>query len=260
MQYQRQGVGCSIFAMLVWSLVFSNFAHAETAIAKSSVDATRIVAQADAIRFPNYGFQVDISVTTFRDDKADGDVRKYRILSKGNDRTLVNTRAPASEKGQFLLMRDKDLWVFLPKVSQPVRLPLSQKATGQVANGDLARANFAGDYKARLLRNEEIDDRDYYVLELQAARRGVTYHRVVYWVNSENYWPYQAEFYSKSGRLLKTARYEKYAELGGSIRPTQLSLQDAIGRQEKSIMTYSKMRARKLNDKVFTKQYLKKLK
>ena len=43
-----------------------------------------------------------------------------------------------------MLMRGNDLWVFLPSVSQPVRLSLSQRLTGQVANGDLARANFSG--------------------------------------------------------------------------------------------------------------------
>ena len=224
------------------------------------IDADEIVAKADAIRFPVYGFQVDIHVTTLKNNKTAGDIRKYRILSKGNDRTLVITTAPASEKGQFLLMRDKNLWVFLPKVSQPVRLPLSQKLTGQVANGDLARANFSGDYNAELIRKETLEDREFYVLQLTAARRGVTYYRVIYWVDTSNYWPYKAEFYALSKRLLKTAHYKDFAELGGSIRPTILALQDAIGRKEKSIMVYSSMRARKLKDKVFTKQYLKKIK
>ena len=49
-------------------------------------------------------------------------------------------------------MKGHDLWIFLPTVSQPVRLSMSQRLTGQVANGDLARANFAGDYTAKLLR------------------------------------------------------------------------------------------------------------
>ncbi|MFT4582960.1 MAG: hypothetical protein ACI915_005284 [Gammaproteobacteria bacterium] len=254
-----------IAAAIIAGTLGVNGSHAATTKMASSselksVDANDIVVKADEIRFPSYAFQVDIDVTTIKQNTATGDVRKYRVLSKGNDRTLVNTVAPASEKGQFLLMRDKDLWVFLPRVSQPVRLPLSQKLTGQVANGDLARANFAGDYSATLLRRETIEEREFYVLELTAARRGVTYHRVIYWVDTSNYWPYKAEFYALSKRLLKTAHYGEYAELGGIIRPTVLSLQDAIGRKEKSLMVYSKMRARKLTDKIFTKQYLKKLK
>ena len=70
------------------------------------------------------------------------DVHKYRVLSKGNENSIVMTTEPASERGQILLMKGRDLWIFMPSVSQPVRLSLSQRLTGQVANGDLARANF----------------------------------------------------------------------------------------------------------------------
>ena len=40
-----------------------------------------------------------------------------------------------------------------------MRLSLSQRLTGEVSNGDLARANFAGDYKPKLLRTETVDGR-----------------------------------------------------------------------------------------------------
>ncbi len=68
------------------------------------------------------------------------------MLSKGNENTIVQVTEPASERGQIMLMKGRDLWVFMPNISQPVRLSLAQRLTGQVANGDLARANFVGDY------------------------------------------------------------------------------------------------------------------
>lgn len=229
------------------------------AMAAGDDHADDIVAKADAIRFPARGFQVDVRVVTFAAGGEEEDVRGYRILSLGNERTLVLTMAPAVDRGQILLMRDKDLWIYLPKVTQPVRLPLSQKLTGQVANGDLARANFRGDYNSKLLREEPIDGRDYYVLELIAARSGVTYNKVHYWVDKENHRPYQAEFYTRSGKLLKTARYEGYADLGGAPRPTRLVLQDATGRRQRSEMSYSDMVFKELEDHQFTKEYLKRL-
>ncbi len=220
--------------------------------------AAEIVAAADEIRFPKRGFQVKIAVTSAV-GSADDEQRVYQVLSKGNERTLVLTREPAEERGQMLLMRDDDLWVFLPSVSQPVRLPLSQKLTGQVANGDLARANFAGDYTPKLLRHEACAEHECYVLELTAARRGVTYSKVTYWVQTKSYWPHRAEFFTVSGRLLKTADYGDFKQLGGTLRPTKLTLTDAIKGGEISIMTYSDMKTRELPDKVFTKQYLQKL-
>ena len=175
--------------------------------------ARRIVEKADRIRFPAEGFQVDVKITTVVPDRKQG-VRQYRILSKGNDRTLVLTTAPASDRGQIMLMRDHDLWIFMPKISRSIRLPLSQKLTGQVANGDLARANFAGDYNPELLRKERINGREYYVLELTAARRGVTYHRVLYWVEKQSHRPYRAQFYTISKRLLKTVHYREFKKMG----------------------------------------------
>ena len=126
---------------------------------------------------------------------------------------------PASERGQIMLMKGRDLWVFLPNVSQPVRVPLSQRLTGQVANGDLARANFAGDYTPKLLRTERVDGETMHVLELSANDRGVTYHKVMYWVRQSNHWPHRAEFYSVSDRLLKTAHYQNFVKLGGTRAP-----------------------------------------
>ncbi len=56
-------------------------------------------------------------------------------------------------------------------------------------------------------------------LELIAARKGVTYHRVLYWVNQANFRPYKAEFFSVSNRLIKTCHYQAYKEMAGCSAP-----------------------------------------
>jgi outer membrane lipoprotein-sorting protein len=166
---------------------------------------------------------------------------------------------PASERGQILLMKGRELWIFVPNVSQPVRLSLAQRLTGQVANGDLARANFAGDYNPKLLRTETIDGDKLNVLELNAVDRGVTYQRVLYWVRASDSAPVKAEFYSVSNRLLKTCKYQKFEPMLGRSRPTRLVMEDALKAGEVSVLDYSSMKLRDLPDKVFTKDYLKRL-
>ena len=220
--------------------------------------ARAIVEKADLVRFPAEGFQVDVHITTNKTGQ-DADARKYRVLSKGNANTVVMVTEPASERGQIILMKGRDLWVFMPDVSQPIRIALSQRLTGQVANGDLARANFAGDYHPKLVRTETIGSDTYHVLELTAVDRGVTYQKVMYWVSQKDNWPFKAEFYSLSNRLLKTCRYEKYQAMEGRQRPTRLVMEDAMRGGEQSVLDYSGMRLRDLPDKVFTKDYLKKL-
>lgn len=220
--------------------------------------AAKIVEQADEIRFPQRGFQVHVVVTSTARDR-DPDVREYDILSKERDKTLVKTTAPAMDRGQILLMRGKDLWVFMPNVSQPIRLALSQRLTGQVANGDLARANFSGDYVPTLTGSDTIRGEGYHVLELKAVDRSVTYNRVVYWVNKGNSRPYKAEFYAVSGKLLKTCIYQNFKEAAGSIRPLTLVMEDALSEGGKSVLEYSSFQLRELPDRYFTKDYLMKL-
>jgi outer membrane lipoprotein-sorting protein len=128
-----------------------------------------------------------------------------------------------------------------------------------VANGDLARANFAGDYNPKVLREETINGEHYVVMELSAVDRSVTYQKVIYWVNKKNAFPLKSEFYSLSNRLLKKCSYENFQTLAGKIRPTRLVMEDALKGNEKSTLDYSEMKLRDLPDKIFTKDYLKKL-
>ncbi|TXL68398.1 outer membrane lipoprotein-sorting protein [Zeimonas arvi] len=220
--------------------------------------AREIVARADEVRFPKGGFQVDIRVSSTTGGEAQ-EPRLYRVLSKGNENTIIQTVEPVVERGQNLLMRGRELWIYMPTVSQPVRLSLSQRLTGQVANGDLARANFSGDYTPTILRTEKIGGHDHHVLELKAAERGVTYPKVLYWVRADNGHPHKAEFYALSGRLLKTCVYEDFRELGGQVRPTRLVMTDALKPGDVSVLEYSDLERRNLPDRMFTKDYMKRL-
>ena len=216
-----------------------------------------IVSRADAIRFPQTAYEVNVTVTSTVSGRQEA--RKYQILSKGNDRTLVITMDPPADRGQVLLMKDRDLWLYVPSLSQPIRLPLSQRLTGQVANGDLARANFASDYNATIVRTEEIEGSPHWVLELTAIDRGQTYNRLLYWVEKKTFSPYKAEFYGLSGKLLKSCRYENFVNAGGARRPSRVLMEDALAGGGASTLDYAGFKVKDIPDKYFSKDYLKKL-
>lgn len=247
-----------IAAVAVAAAISLGPAGAASGDADDALLARSVLERSDLARFPAGGFEVEVAIETIAPGR-DGETRKYKVLSKGNENTIVMVTEPASERGQILLMKGRDLWIFMPNLSQPIRVPLSQRLTGQVANGDLARTNFTGDYSPSLLRSETVDGEPMHVLELTAVERSVTYHRVLYWVRQSNYAPHKAEFYSVSDRLLKTASYQNYARLGGRMRPTRLVMQDALRKGEESVLDYSALKMRELPDRIFTKDYLKRL-
>lgn len=256
----RGGGGWLLLAALI---VLSNGTPSAKAQPKpdagQGVSAQDILKYADLVRFPPEGFEVSINIRTSQQGNLTEE-RTLKVLSKGNENTVVMTVEPASERGQILLMRGRDLWFFLPKVSQPVRLSLAQRLVGQVSNGDIARANFAGDYTPTLVGMETVGNDRLYVLDLIAVDRGVTYQRVRYWVKQSSYWPQTAEFYSLSNRLLKICRYQEFRPLAGKVRPTKLVMVDALKKGEESTLEYSNMKLRELPDRIFTKEYLRRLK
>jgi outer membrane lipoprotein-sorting protein len=243
----------SIVAASVWLILVG-----PVMAATEGDPAQAMVEKADGIRLPRENYQLEVTINSTSPDKS-AEERKYRVLSKGSENTIVMVLEPASERGQAMLMKGRDLWMFLPTVSQPVRLSLAQRLTGQVANGDLARANFAGDYTAKAVRTEVVNGEPHQVLELTAIDRSVAYHRVVYWVRQADARPYKAEFYSLSDRLMKICRYENFQRLGGQIRPSRLVMEDALKKGDQSVLEYSNMQIKDLPDKMFSKDYLKKL-
>ncbi len=247
-------VACA-FASLVLMTAAPGFSSAEEDL---DANAKAILQKSDEIRFPPNGFEVAVRIRSI-EGGGEPEVRAFKVLSKGNENTIVLTTAPAAERGQILLMKARDLWLFVPNVSQPVRLSLSQRLTGVVSNGDIARANFSGDYSPKVVGTETVDGQAYHVLELTAVDRTVAYQKVKYWVRQGTNAPFKAEFYALSGRLLKTCTYEDYKPLGGKMRPTKLVMVDALREDTRSFMEYQDMKSRDLPDKVFTKEYLKKL-
>ena len=97
------------------------------------------------------------------------------------------------------------------------------------------------------------------MLELLADERGVTYHKVLYWVRKANAGRSRRSSIRVSDRLLKTAHYDDFQRVAGKMRPLRIVMRDALHEDEVSTLRYSDMKLRELPDRVFTKDYLKRL-
>jgi outer membrane lipoprotein-sorting protein len=224
----------------------------------AELTAQQIVAKADSIRSPESDFSVDVTINSVRSGE-EGKVTKYEVFVKGTENTLIKTMYPPIEKGRSILMKGLDLWVYLPNIRRPVRISLQQRLVGEVSYGDIARVNFSGDYQAKIIREDTINENTYYVLELSAKDMRVTYNRAIYWVQKESFRPFKAEFYSISGKLLKLCRYEDYQLKLGELRPMRLILEDPLRKGKKSVLKYNNMKSEQIPDKWFTRHYLQKL-
>lgn len=218
------------------------------------LSADDILRKVDAVRMPQQDTVLTAEVVTERKGRP-GERAVYEVLLKGNDRTRIQTLEPATDRGTTILMIQRDLWVYLPDVSKPVRISLQQRLLGDVAVGDLARANFVGDYTPKIVQTTAT----FYKLNLVAKSDDVTYSRVELWVDRKEFRPIRAAFYSQSGRLLKVGSYEDYALLAGMMRPSRLVFTDALTKGQRSTVRYDRLtESPNLPEKYFTKEYLKK--
>ncbi len=230
-----------------------------TAFPAKKITAQKILEYADEIRSPQAAYRVTARVISKRPGK-DDKIAVYEIWMKGKDKTIIKTLEPAVDRGTSLLMLRYDLWTFLQNISKPLRISLQQRLFGEAANGDIARANFSGDYDPVLKDTVMVKGRHFYLLELTARDERVTYHKVNLWVMKDTYYPLKGEFYAFSGKLLKTCYYKNYEKVLDRMRPTRLVLDNPLAKGQKTIIDYSDMTLDDFPDRVFTKNYLKKLK
>lgn len=214
-------------------LVLSQIAGA----APEAPSAEAILKKADAIRNPDGDYVMKVDVTSSFDDP-----RTFEVYIHGSSRTLVKTLSPERDKERAMLMVDENMWAYVPNLKRGVRVALSQKLTGQAANGDISRTRWAGDYDAKI----ESETPEKYVLFLEAKKKGLTYEKIRATIDKKTYRPLSAEYLSLSGKLLKTASFSGYKSIGGNTRPTEIEIKDAVRTDQKSTLAITSMEVKPL--------------
>lgn len=201
-----------------------------------------ILQKADEVRNPSTSFTM---VVTVKDH--DGTLSKFEVKTKGKDRTLIKTLEAPHSKANALLMVEQDMWAFIPNLKRAVRVSLQQKLTGQAANGDIARMRLAGDYDAKI----EKDENDAWQLFLTANKKGLTYDKIRLWVSKDAYKPRKAEYLTMAGDPLKIANFEAYSAMAGADRPKTIRIHDAKRSSDYSILEIQSLQNAEFPDAIF---------
>ena len=201
------------------------------------------------------------SVMTTIMNYEDNDLKEeglFEVSMKGMDKTLVKFMN-ADVKGEYLLMVDDDMWIYMPNTRKPIRITPLQRLMGNASNGDVARTRYAEDYAAKVTKEESVNGVPCYVLELNAKRDGATYKRIDYWVEKETKRPKKAEIYLISGKHYKSISFDRYEGTAGKTLLTQMTITDRLRDGRTTIMKYASYAEKELPEKYFNKDYLEKL-
>lgn len=219
------------------------------ATASAAVNPEEMIRKVDEIRNPAESYEMKVEVHS----KDTSDVSVFDVSLKGNTKTLVKTLEPPRDRGRNMLMLEEDMWAYIPNLRRAVRVSLSQKLTGQAANGDISRMRWSGDY----IPVVEKEDAKWAILLLTAKKKGLTYEKVRVWVDKSNTHPVQAEFLTPAGKVLKKATYGGYKPMAGKVRPTEIQIRDAVRESDASTIKILGMDVKNFPESLFNQNSLK---
>lgn len=152
---------------------------------------------------------------------------------EGSDKSFTEYLAPAREKGTKMLKIDDQLWMYSPQSDRIIRISghmLRQSLMGS----DLSYEDMMEDrqleeiYSAEITGEEQINDRDCWVMELTAKKDDISYHTQKFWVDKEYMLPLKEQLFAKSGKMLKIIELSELFRVDDRWYPKHMLFQDVL--------------------------------
>jgi len=188
------------------------------------------------------------------------DVMAGNIYYKKGIGSFCTISSPPKLKGmKFLLLRDR-IWLYVPGSSRPVPLSARGNFMGTaLSNSDMMESSYTKDYDASFLKDEKVDGRLCYVLDLIPKTRTASYGRIKIWIRKDYTIPVKMEMYAHSGRIYKICTFGKIMKAAGRIRPTHYVLIDYVDNNKKTDFWLLALQEKNdISNTIFTKENLMK--
>jgi len=186
----------------------------------------------------------------------DGRKKEFILFTvkKGKDKVAALFLSPASEKGRSTLRLGENMWLYIPNVGKPIRITSLQSVVGGVFNNaDILRLDYTSEYNVEKMEDMEGE----YLLHLKAKTRTVAYDRLKMWVRKETLVPEKIECLTEAAMLVKTIYFKDVKDFGdGIVRPAVIETDSPLYKGYRSVMIFAAMKARELDDEVFTMTFM----
>jgi len=214
-----------------------------TNVASQTLSATDIVKRADENRRGKSSYS-EMKMTIVRPTWT----REIGIKSwaKGTEFSLALITAPAKDKGQTFLKRQKDLWNWQPSISRMIKM--SSSVMGQswmgsdFTNDDMIReSSIVNDYTHKLERTEKVREFDCYKIILTPKENAaVVWGKVVTWISTTDFVEIKSEFYDEDDVLVNTMNCYDIKSYGNHRLASRMEIIPADKPNQKTVVTIEK--------------------
>jgi outer membrane lipoprotein-sorting protein len=256
MKYIAKQFSLLVLASLV--VVHPGTSSAQKAGVNGSVEnaaVTKVLEKMEYLRgFKGTGFNFSAEVITVEKDKpSEPHLLDVKISEKGY--AIVEVLAPKNERGRRTLLRDRDLWLYLPSSSNIIRIAPLQRVFGSASIADVLNVSYLNGYAVSSKSNSG----NLLQLSLKSSDQKATYARIDLDYDLGNDKPIETRHYTASGRLLKTIQYKSFRNYDGNPKIEKIVIYDGIRKTSVVWMKMSDYRKATYPDALFTKSALSKM-
>jgi outer membrane lipoprotein-sorting protein len=187
--------------------------------------------------------------------------------SKGTEYSLIYITAPAKEKGQVFLKRQKDMWNWVPSIERMIKIPPSMMMQSWMGsdftNDDLVKeSSIVVDYNQKLLGKETVRGMECYKIELIPLQdAAVTWGKVITWITVNGFNQWKAEYYDEDTELVNRMNAYDIKKMGDREIPTRLEIEPVNKKGNKTILQINNsVFNQPIADSFFSQQNMKRIK
>ncbi len=182
-----------------------------------------------------------ITLTVVRPDRQTEYV--LAIWTDGQERGLVQVKAPARDAGQAFLKVGDNLWIYNPRLKRSLRLPPSGRSESflgsDISYSDLSGRDAEQDYTPRIVS----DDGTTVVLELLPKPGAPTpYGKVVVRAGARSSAPLEWLLYDQRGQAVKRITFSAHMKIGTRLFPTRTVVEDLLRSGYRTTAAYTETR------------------
>lgn len=187
--------------------------------------------------------------------------------SMGTDYYIIYITAPARDKGQVFLKREKNMWNWMPSIGRMIKIPPSMMMSswmGSDFNNDelMKESSLVVDYTHKIVGEENVNGYSCYKVELiPLPQAPVVWTKVFMWISKEHDFAIKSEFYGKNEELINQQFASEIKMMDGRLLPTKMVIEPVQkpGHQTVLIIEKIKFNDPSITESMFSQQMMKQI-
>lgn len=179
-------------------------------------------------------------------------------------KSFTEIYAPKKDAGNRFLLIDKNMWHYVPKLQQTVKISPSMMLQSWMGsdftNDDIVKeSSIVNDYTHAIIGKETIDGYPCYKIQLSPKPdAAVVWGKILYYARESDYLPVREEFYNEHNVLKKVMTCSIFKRMHDRLIPTHYRMQTVKKKNRYTLMEIKRVKFNvSIPERIFTLQNLK---